>query len=102
MSLTAKILADGPTRASTEGQRSLLDHRWVWMAIVVFGIGVLIHNAVLLSITGFMLAAVAFGWLWNRGVTGGLMYQRRFHHRRTFPGENVEAQVTLKTGNCFL
>jgi len=94
--LDREDLAQGPTQANLEGQQSLLDHRWVWMGLVVFVVGVLFHNPMLLAISGFMLVAVAFGWLWNRGVTGGLIYKRQFHHRRVFPGETVEVQITVE------
>ncbi len=89
-------LSHGPTQASSEGQESLLDHRWVWMGIVVFGIGAVLHNAALLAIPGFMIASVVFGWLWSRVSLGSVSYQRRFHHRRAFPGEDVEAQIIVE------
>lgn len=94
--LDREDLIEGPTQASTEGQKSLLDHRWVWMAIIVLVVGALLRNAALLALTGFMLVAVAFSWLWNRYVTGSVTYERRFHHRRAFPGEDVEAQITVE------
>ena len=89
-------LTQGATTASAEGQTSLLNHRWVWMGLVVFVVGVLTQHTALLAIAGFMLVAVAFGWAWDRFVVGGLHYQRAFHHRRAFPGETVEAQVTVE------
>ncbi len=93
--LDREDLVEGPTQASAEGQRSLLDHRWVWMALIVLVAGALLQNVTLLAITGFMLVAVAFCWIWNRYVTGGLTYKRQFHHRRAFPGEDIEAQITV-------
>src|ERR1700694_2721805 len=94
--LDREDLSKGPTQASIEGQNSLFDHRWVRMALVVLVIGVLFRSAPLLAITGFMLAAVLFGWLWNRGVVGVLIYTRKFHHRRAFPGEDIEAQIIIE------
>jgi uncharacterized protein (DUF58 family) len=86
-------LTEGPTRASTEGKGNLLDHRWVWMAIIVFFVGMLIHNSAMITITGLMLGVVLFAWNWNRHVLENIRYRRRFHHRRAFPGEQVEAQL---------
>jgi uncharacterized protein (DUF58 family) len=89
-------LSQGATEANAEGQASLLNHRWVWMGLIVFVVGVLTQRSALLAIAGFMLVAVAFGWAWDRFVIGGIFYQRAFHHRRAFPGETVEAQVTVE------
>ncbi len=83
----------GPTRASTEGKENLLDHRWVWMAIVVFFAGLLLHNTPLITITGLMLGIVLFAWNWDRHALERIDYRRSFHHRRAFPGEQVEVQL---------
>ncbi len=88
-------LSHGPSTASLEGKNNLLDHRWVWMAIVVFGIGMMIRNNALITITGFMLGVVIFAWNWNRRALRNITYRRRYHHRRAFPGEQVEAQVIV-------
>lgn len=89
-------LTKGPSKASVEGRVNLLDHRWVWMAIIVFIAGVLIRNTALITITGFMLVIVAFAWNWNRHALDGIRYRRRFHHRRAFPAEQVEVQLLVE------
>jgi len=89
-------LSNGPTVASVEGQRSILNHRWVWMGIVIFVIGALIHNQVLLAITAFMLITVAISWLWSRSALGGVRYERKFHHQRAFPGESVTMTIIVE------
>lgn len=94
--LETESLDEGPTKASIEGQYSILDHRWVWMALFIFGFGVVLRNAAMVGLSGFMLTAVGFCWLWTRFVLRGLSYQRKFHHRRAFPGEDVEASIIIE------
>jgi uncharacterized protein (DUF58 family) len=89
-------LTQGPSRPSAEGKRNLLDHRWVWMSILVFFFGMLIRNSALITITGLMLGVVLFAWNWNRHVLENITYRRRFHHRRAFPGEQLEVQLLLE------
>ncbi len=76
--------------------RRLLDHRWVGMAVLLFVVGALLRNATLMAMTGFMLVIVAVAWGWSRGALSGLVYRRRFQHRRVFPGEEIELQVVVE------
>ena len=89
-------LTAGPTEASAEGEHSLLNHRWVWMGLVVFVVGVLSHNPALLAITAFMLITVTVSWLWSRSALVGVHYHRTFHHSRAFPGESLALTIALE------
>src|SRR5258707_1975677 len=85
-------LTQGPTRANAEGRENLLEHRWVWMALLLFIVGALIRNTSMMAITGFMLVIVFFAWRWNRHALDQVRYWRRFHHRRGFSREQLEGQ----------
>ena len=76
--------------------RSLLDHRWVGMALFLFVIGALLRNATLMALTGFMLVVVAVAWSWSRGALQHVAYIRRFEHRRVFPGEQIALQIVIE------
>ncbi len=89
-------LSKGPSRPSIEGKENLLDHRWVWMALLVFVVGALIRNASMVAITGFMLVVIVFSWAWNRRALRNVRYLRRFHHRRAFPGEKLDVQILVE------
>jgi len=89
-------LADGPTPVSSEGEHSILDHRWMWMGLFIFALGVILRDGALVALTGFMLATVAFGWLWSRFAMQGISYRRTFHHRRAFEGETLEMSITIE------
>lgn len=93
--LEKEDLSEGHSVPSTEGEKSLLDHRWVWMGLFIFGLGVVLRNAALIALTGFMLAAVAFCRLWSRFVMDNLSYRRIFHHKRGFPGEDIEVSINI-------
>ena len=95
-SVEQEDLTQGPTRASAEGRDNLLDHRWVWMALLLFVVGALVRNTSMMAITGFMLVVVFFAWQWNRHALDKLRYWRRFHHRRAFPGEQLEVQIVAE------
>src|SRR5258708_30929700 len=58
-------LAQGPTKASAEGRHNLLDHRWVWLPLMLFIAGAIVRNPSMMAITGFMLAGVFFSSRWN-------------------------------------
>jgi uncharacterized protein (DUF58 family) len=76
--------------------RSLLDHRWVGMAVIMFVVGGLLRNITLVTMTGFMLVIVLVGWAWSRSALGQVKYIRRFEHKRAFPGEEIEAQIIIE------
>jgi uncharacterized protein (DUF58 family) len=89
-------LTEGPSKASAEGKANLFDHRWVWMAVVVFFLGMFFRNTSLIAVTGFMLAVVIFAWNWNQRALTRIIYRRRFHHRRAFPDEALEVQIVVE------
>jgi uncharacterized protein (DUF58 family) len=95
-SVEKEDLTSGPSRANPEGRNSLLDHRWVWMAIILFVVGMLFRNGALITMTGLMLGIVIVSWNWNKRVLANIRYRRQFHHRRAFPGEEVEAHLLVE------
>jgi uncharacterized protein (DUF58 family) len=94
--LDREDLSKGESQPNAEGSRSILDHRWVWMGLVVFGLGLVLRNVQLITLTAFMLGTVCFCLLWSRGVLQNTYYTRSFHHRRAFPGEEVSATVVIE------
>ncbi len=91
-----EILASGRRTTRGDTVRSLLDHRWVGMAMLLFVIGVLLRNTTLVTMTGFMLVVVSVAWLWSRSALESVRYLRRFEHKRAFPGETVDAEVIVE------
>ncbi len=92
-----KQLLNGSRRvAEGDSVRSLLDHRWVGMALLLFVIGGVVQNLALVTLTGFMLVVVGASWLWSRGALNQVTYRRQFEHRRVFPGETVEVQIIVE------
>lgn len=89
------VLAGGRKPAG-DTVRTLLDHRWVGFAMLVFIAGALLRNSTLIALTGFMLIVVAVSWLWSRGALENVRYQRRFQHRRVFPDEEVEVEIVIE------
>ncbi len=91
-----ELLSSGRRVTPSDAVRSLLDHRWVGMALLLFVVGALLRNTALVTMTGFMLVVVGFSWLWSRRALEDVHYYRRFEHRRVFPGETIEAQVIVE------
>jgi len=92
-----KELLNGSRRiADGDSVRSLLDHRWVGMAVLLFVIGGVSRNLALVTMSGFMLVVVGVAWLWSRGAMGRVTYRRQFEHRRVFPGETLEVQIIVE------
>ncbi len=91
-----ELLQSGRRQVAGDTVRSLLDHRWVSMAILLFVLGALLRNTTLMALTGFMLVVVGVAWLWSRRALQNVVYLRRFQHRRVFPGEEIESQVVVE------
>src|SRR5450432_917133 len=89
-------LSQGPSRASGEGSRNLLDHRWVWMALFVFVIGALVRNNALMAISAFMLVIISTALYWSRQSLRHIGYRRQFRYRRVFPGEELDVQIVAE------
>ncbi len=75
---------------------SLLDHRWVWMALLLFVVGGLLQNTTLVALTGFMLVVVLAAWFWSRRALDSVHYIRRFQYKRVFPGESIQAEIVVE------
>lgn len=76
--------------------RSLLDHRWMGMALLLFVVGVFAENPILLSMTGFMLIVTTFAWFWSRNALKSVKYSRHFQHKRAFVGETIELEISVE------
>jgi uncharacterized protein (DUF58 family) len=74
----------------------LLDHRWLAFAILVLVIAIVGQIQELLAVVAFMLVVLLIAWMWSRSSLRGLVYTRKFHYRRLFPGEEFDVQLIIE------
>jgi len=85
-----------PIRERGDTLRALIDERWLNLAIIILVIAIVAQIRELLAMVAFMLVVVFVSWAWSRNSLRGLVYERRFHFRRYFPGETIEAQIMVE------
>ncbi len=90
-----------PLRERGDTVRSLLDHRWLGFAILIFLIAVIGEIQELLAMVAFMIVVLFTAWMWSRSSLRGLVYTRQFHYRRFFPGEAFDVHIVIENGKLW-
>ncbi len=69
---------------------------WAPFLLVCFFFGAILHSPILvtLAISLGVILAVA-GW-WRQHALDGIVYRRRWHYHRGFPGEQTSLQITVE------
>ena len=70
--------------------------RWIRLIIIFLALGFLFDNAGLLALSGMLAAVLGIAWLWNRYSLERIVYLRRLHFHRGFPGERVDCQLSVE------
>jgi uncharacterized protein (DUF58 family) len=73
-----------------------LHEAWIWLSILLLGIGYLFHLPGLVGLAGLMATVFATAWLWNRYALRGVRYTRRLFYRRGFPDEEIEVDIVVE------
>ena len=75
----------------------MFNRAWIYLALILIPMALLLDARVLLAISAFLLTIVPVAWWWSRRSLDGVEYQRAFDEQRAFPGEVME--LTLSTAN---
>ena len=62
---------------------------WLPLLAVLFIFGVVLHITLLTAFTSMLLVIIGLATWWQRHALDGIVYQRKPHYRRSFPGESV-------------
>jgi len=70
--------------------------RWLPFLLLCFVIGVLARSPILITMAVTLMVAVAFARWWRRHSLDGIVYSRRWHYRRMFPGEKTTIRIDIE------
>jgi uncharacterized protein (DUF58 family) len=73
----------------------LFHEAWIWLAILFAVVGYAFGVLGLLTVSGLLVVVLVLAYLWNRQSLEGVDYERWFKYRRGFPGELIEAAITV-------
>lgn len=77
-------------------KRFTLREAWLWICILLLALGFALDARGLLAIAGVLLPVYILSWLWNRYSLHNVTYERKLQYRRSFPGEDVDCQITIE------
>lgn len=70
--------------------------RWFPLLALVFVIGAVVGEPFVMALATMMGVVIAIAWWWRRHALDGVIYTRRPHYRRAFPGEEVPLQIEIE------
>jgi uncharacterized protein (DUF58 family) len=69
---------------------------WTLQALLLMAAGFVLGAPGLMALVGILVPIVVIAWVWNRLSLRSIRYHRRFHYRRAFPDEVVDAEVSVE------
>jgi uncharacterized protein (DUF58 family) len=73
-----------------------VSQRWIRIVLIFLTLGFLFDLIGLLALSGMLTAVIGIAWLWNRYSLERIVYSRRLHFNRGFPGEDVECELSVE------
>lgn len=73
-----------------------VSQRWIRIILIFLALGFLFDLIGLLALSGMLAAVIGIAWLWNRYSLDRIVYSRRLHFHRGFPGEHVDCQLSVE------
>ncbi|MSQ12175.1 MAG: DUF58 domain-containing protein [Dehalococcoidia bacterium] len=73
----------------------MLGELWVYLFVILLGIGFAVRNEVMVTIGGIGVALCAGAWLWSRLAVERLSYSRTLSQHRAFPGEELTVRMAI-------
>jgi uncharacterized protein (DUF58 family) len=70
--------------------------RWTLFLILIFIIGLVARSPFLIALSTAMLVILGLASWWRKHALDNLLYRRRFHFKRAFPGEKFPMRVEVE------
>ncbi len=70
--------------------------RWLPLLVVMLFLGVILQLGFLVSLLLSLMIMFAFAFLWQSWALRNVLYIRKPHYRRTFPGELVPLRIVIE------
>ena len=69
---------------------------WLLLLVILFGLGILLHTPMLVIFSTAMIVVLGVAYEWQKHSLDGVIYRRRFHFTRAFPGEEVPLRLEVE------
>lgn len=70
--------------------------RWIPFLVILFLWGAILPSPWLITFSVVVAVVVGLAYLWRRHSLNNLVYQRRLHYRRGFPGERTSLKIIVE------
>lgn len=70
--------------------------RWILFLILIFILGLVARSPFLIALSTTMLVILGLASWWRKHALDNLLYRRRFHYKRAFPGEKFPVRVEVE------
>jgi uncharacterized protein (DUF58 family) len=70
--------------------------RWFTLLFLIFAAGLILRSPFLLALPTAMGVVLALAAWWKKHALEGVVYRRRFHYTRAFPGERFPLRVEIE------
>jgi len=74
----------------------MTDQRWLPLLGLAFILGVWIRSPILITFSVSLFLAVMVSQWWRKHSLDGVVYRRRWHYRRLFPGETTSVRLEIE------
>lgn len=73
-------------------------NRWLFFLGLFFLLGLVLHSPYIVALSTAVMVVLAVAHWWQTHSLDGVIYQRRFHFKRGFPGESYPVRMEIE--NC--
>jgi uncharacterized protein (DUF58 family) len=74
----------------------MTDQRWLPLLGLAFILGVFIRSPILITFSVSLVLVVVVSLWWRKHALDGVIYRRRWHFRRLFPGETTSLHLEIE------
>jgi len=74
----------------------MTDQRWLPLLGLAFVLGVWIRSPILITFSFSLFLVVMVSLWWRKHSLDGVLYRRRWHYRRLFPGETTSLRLEIE------
>jgi uncharacterized protein (DUF58 family) len=75
--------------------------RWLPILILVFILGLALGSPFLVSLTTAMFVILGLASWWKKHALDNVLYRRRFHYTRAFPGESFPVRLEIENSKLL-
>jgi uncharacterized protein (DUF58 family) len=70
--------------------------RWLTILVLILILGVFLNVPLLVTLTTSLAVVIGVAYWWRIRALDNILYRRKFHYTRAFPGEDVQVQIEVE------